>query len=82
MNEDRTFPEAWLAQDREDLLNVLEMRFGGVPYDVRSAILQIRDPDILERLILIAANAPDWDAFEQEWQERGGFRIHTTPLDR
>ncbi|MBX6352400.1 MAG: hypothetical protein IRZ10_03625 [Thermoflavifilum sp.] len=81
MNE-RQWPDEWLTADKEDLLAVLEMRFGGVPYDVRNSILQIRDPDVLERLILVAANAPDWDAFETEWQQRDGFRIHLSPLPK
>ncbi|MCL6453526.1 MAG: hypothetical protein K6T78_07845 [Alicyclobacillus sp.] len=61
---------AWIEQaleiDREDLYTLLQMRFGAVPGDVAQRITQVRKPDVLQRLILAAANVPDWPAFVRE----------------
>lgn len=52
--------------DREDLLAVLSMRFGDVPPDIQTHIATVTALDTLERLILVAANAPDWKTFVEE----------------
>lgn len=55
-----------LKQDLEDLLALLEMRFGQIPPDVLARIEGIDKTDTMQRLILVAANAADWDVFLQE----------------
>lgn len=57
---------AFLRGDREDLLAVLALRFGAVPTSVQARIAACDDSATLERLILVAANVPDWDAFLRE----------------
>ena len=54
---------AFLRADRDDLLTVLTLRFGTVPESVQARIAACDDAATLERLILVAANVPDWDAF-------------------
>ncbi len=61
--------EARLVGDREDLVTVLQMRFGTVPGDMIQAIYEISDFHLLQRLILAAANAADWQTFIQELDE-------------
>ncbi|MUV36732.1 hypothetical protein JNUCC1_00536 [Lentibacillus sp. JNUCC-1] len=68
--------EADFVQDREDLLGVLRMRFGSVPPKVIDHIYELSDLDTLERLILVAANAPSFEIFLEEMNEgSGSFRI-------
>ena len=55
-----------MAIDREDLLAVLEQRFEAVPAEIRTQIADIRDADVLERLILVAANAESFGVFLDE----------------
>ncbi len=55
---------AFLDSDREDLLAVLMLRFGPVPEAVQERIARCGDAVTLERLILVAANVPDWDSFQ------------------
>ncbi|HEX6817676.1 MAG TPA: hypothetical protein VF120_04825 [Ktedonobacterales bacterium] len=57
---------AFLSGDREDLLAVLALRFGTVPASVQTRIAACDDAATLERLILVAANVPDWDTFLHE----------------
>jgi len=57
---------AFLRGDREDLLAVLALRFGAVPESVQAHIAACDDTATLERLILVAANVPDWDSFLRE----------------
>ncbi len=57
---------AALQSDRKDLLTVLDMRFGFVPEDIQAHIAATTELDTLERLILVAANAPDWKSFVEE----------------
>lgn len=52
--------------DRNDLLAILTMRFGAVPAEARKMIETCSDLDTLERLILVAANAPGWQVFLDE----------------
>ncbi|MGM8216478.1 hypothetical protein ACLIA0_12985 [Bacillaceae bacterium W0354] len=58
--------ESVLVQDREDLLQVLRMRFGDIAPGVIEKIYQINKLDSLERLILVAANAPSYKVFLEE----------------
>jgi hypothetical protein len=67
--------EADLVQDREDLLSILRMRFGEMSPDVVQSIYEISDLNTIERLILVAANAPTNKVFLEELQEEGSFRI-------
>ncbi len=55
-----------MAIDREDLLAVLELRFDAVSEEIRRQIADIVDADVLERLILVAANAESFDVFVEE----------------
>lgn len=62
--------------DREDLLALLEIRFGRIPPEIRKQIEDIEQPDTLERLILVGANVPSWEVFVAELQEKDtAFRI-------
>ena len=68
--------EANLVQDREDLIALLKMRFASIPPGVIDAIYQLNSLDALERLILVAANAPNFTVFLEEMEEsEGSFRI-------
>jgi hypothetical protein len=68
--------DADFVQDREDLIAVLRMRFGRVPAGVIDAIYKTNDMNTLERLILVAANAPTLQVFLEELEEgSGSFRI-------
>ncbi|MEN1969421.1 hypothetical protein WMZ97_15265 [Lentibacillus sp. N15] len=68
--------DANFVQDREDLIAVLRMRFGDVPAGVIDAIYKINDMNTLERLILVAANAPELRIFLEEMEEGSGtFKI-------
>jgi hypothetical protein len=62
----RNQDELWLKQDREDLLALLDIRFGNVPAEVVQAIERIDRTDTLQRLILVAANAASWSVFTEE----------------
>jgi hypothetical protein len=55
-----------LVDDREDLIAVLRMRFGRISGDVIERIYEISDMNTLQRLILAAANAANWDVFREE----------------
>ncbi|WP_164669517.1 hypothetical protein [Virgibacillus doumboii] len=68
--------EAAIEQDREDLIGLLKMRFGSVSPGVIEAIYQQDDFDTIERLILVAANVPDFKTFLEELEEgKGTFRM-------
>ncbi|MGG6312107.1 hypothetical protein [Paenibacillus macerans] len=68
--------ELFVSQDREDLLAVLEMRFGMPGPEVRERVASIRSLDELQRLILAACNASDWSVFAEELQaEAGAFKL-------
>ncbi|SET17307.1 hypothetical protein SAMN05216389_106162 [Oceanobacillus limi] len=58
--------EADFVQDREDLLHVLRMRFGDIAPGIVEKIYEIDDLEALERLILVAANAPTLRIFLEE----------------
>lgn len=68
--------EANFVQDREDLIALLKMRFDSIPTGVIEAIYGISSLDRLERLILVAANAPTFKIFLEEMEEsEDSFRI-------
>lgn len=64
--------DANLVQDREDLIAVLRMRFGDIQPGVVDAVYEISDMNTLERLILVAANAPELKIFLEELEEGSG----------
>lgn len=65
-----------LQTDRDDLLGLLELRFGEVPAEVQTAIENIDKLDALERLILVAANLATWKQFLAELEiSSAAFRI-------
>ncbi|HET7580213.1 MAG TPA: hypothetical protein VFK33_13125 [Bacillales bacterium] len=65
-----------LRMDRQDLMAVLDMRFGTIPDEVRNEIEAIQKMETLERLILAAANVPDLKGFVSELKEgRGAFKL-------
>lgn len=67
---------AGFVQDREDLISVLRMRFGELKSGVIETIYELNDLDTLERLILVAANAPSLTIFLEELEEgSGSFRL-------
>ncbi len=55
-----------LRQDLEDLREVLRLRFGAIPDDIESLLLRLEDIEQTNRLVLVAANAPDLAAFRGE----------------
>lgn len=61
--------ESFMQQDREDLLAILNMRFGEITADVLQMIEEQNDLNILQRLILVASNAPVIDVFLEEIRE-------------
>lgn len=68
--------ELIVSQDREDLLAVLQMRFGEPEADVEAMINSIHQPDELQRLILAACNAPAWSVFAEELRAgEGAFKL-------
>lgn len=73
-----------LQEDLQDLLALLDMRFGTIPPNVLARIERIDKLDTMERLILVAANAADWQVFVQELQAGdGAFKLvgdHLSPI--
>ena len=64
------------VDDREDLIFLLRLRFGEVEPEVIEAIYEMDDLETIDRLILVAANAPEFRVFLEELNEgRGSFRI-------
>ncbi|WP_088008268.1 hypothetical protein [Indiicoccus explosivorum] len=71
MNED-----AVMDEDRNDLIEILRMRFGSVPEDVLEEIQGLTDFAAVGRLIIVAANAPSLGIFREELQAgSASFRI-------
>ncbi len=65
-----------LEADREDLRAVLLLRFGSIPDDVEARIAKLGDIEQTNRLVLVAANAADLEAFRSEISsEIPAFRI-------
>lgn len=68
--------DAQFIQDREDLISLLRMRFGEVPTEMVDKIYELNELEALDRLILVAANAPSFKIFQEEMAESdGSFRI-------
>ena len=49
--------------DRADLVALVKMRFGTVSSDVMAAMASIDDVSAIDHLILVAANAAQWQDF-------------------
>ncbi|MCY0896401.1 MAG: hypothetical protein OWS03_08965 [Alicyclobacillaceae bacterium] len=65
-----------LMVDLADLTALLEMKFGPIPSEVMEKIEAIRKPEVLQRLILVAANAPKASVFLAELAAGdGAFRL-------
>ncbi len=76
--------DAWmneaLHQDRADLLALIRMRFNKNISQWEEAVSRVDDGDFLERMILVVANAPNYEAFEEEWKAGPSrFRIDQQP---
>ncbi len=61
-------------QDRQDLIVLLNLRFGGVPSPVMESIMQIDDFSQIDHLILVGANAASWQELVAELKVPG-FKI-------
>jgi len=61
--------EAQIGEDRQDLIEILHMRFGTLPPKVEERLYQLDDFETIERLILVAANAPTLQVFFEELKE-------------
>ncbi|HEX8732604.1 MAG TPA: hypothetical protein VF725_11165 [Ktedonobacterales bacterium] len=73
---------AFLQGDREDLLEVLALRFGAVPASVQARIAACESAETLERWILVAANVPDWTSFLTDFEAgQGAFRLVGTSYE-
>lgn len=68
--------DALLIEDREDLIAVLQMRFGTIPGEMIEQIYAINDMNTLQRLIISAANVANWDVFLEDFNTgRDSFRL-------
>lgn len=68
--------ETMLIEDREDLIGILRMRYGSISGELIEKIYNINDNNTIERLILVAANAPTFEIFIEELKEGdGAFKI-------
>ncbi|WP_245954968.1 hypothetical protein [Fontibacillus phaseoli] len=73
---DQAEMERFVRNDREDLLALLEMRFETVPGSVREQIGRMDDLNELQRLILAACNAAEWEVFREELNAgKGSFKL-------
>ncbi|WP_249226449.1 hypothetical protein [Alicyclobacillus mengziensis] len=62
--------------DREDLLAILTLRFGGVPENIQGIVESLTNAEKLERLVLVAANVPTLNKFVEELHEGSeAFRL-------
>ncbi|WP_054788014.1 MULTISPECIES: hypothetical protein [unclassified Gracilibacillus] len=61
--------EAQMGDDRQDLIEILQMRFGVLPEELEEHLYQLSEFETLQRLILVAANAPTLRVFMEELQE-------------
>ncbi|MEM0157061.1 MAG: hypothetical protein QXN26_03220 [Thermoplasmataceae archaeon] len=61
--------------DLNDLLYVIEMRFGHIESDILNKILVLREPSIINRLILVAANCNSIKTLEEEIDKGDSFKI-------
>lgn len=68
--------ESMLVEDREDLIAVIQMRFGAVSGEIIQKVYDISDSHSLQRLILAAANAHSLEVFLEELHAgQDSFRI-------
>ncbi|PFO08379.1 hypothetical protein COJ85_03825 [Bacillus sp. AFS076308] len=68
--------DALLVDDREDLIALLRMRFGSIPGEMIEDIYSINDMNLLQRLILSAANAANWPVFLEDFHSgRNSYRL-------
>lgn len=58
-----------LVDDREDLIALLRLKFGFVEGEIIESIYQIDDFHTLQRLILVAANAPHFSVFLNQLEQ-------------
>ncbi len=71
-----------LTLDREDLYAIITMRFGAITKELRTLLLAIEEPTQVERLILVAANAPSLDILLDEIKQGDtAFRITGSRFD-
>ena len=64
------------VDDREDLISLLRMRFGDIEPEIIEAVYELDDLATIDRLILVAANAPNLEIFLEELEEgEGSFKI-------
>jgi len=61
--------ERFIEQDRQDLCEILAVRFGNIPNDVIQQIDELKDLNQLQRLILVACNSPSFKVFIEELGE-------------
>lgn len=62
-------------QDREDLLQVLLLRFGSLPSEVVEAARRVTDFEAIDHLILVAANAPSLNQVLEALATPGGLPL-------
>jgi hypothetical protein len=68
--------DALLVEDREDLIALVQMRFGKITGEMIAKIYEIDDMNTLQHLILSAANAADWNIFLAEFNAgKEAFRL-------
>lgn len=79
MESDLTSRRARVAsdEDREDLLQVLAMRFGPLPPAVTEAARRVTDFEAIDHLILVAANAQSLHEVIQALGTPGGLPLHS-----
>src|SRR5699024_1893156 len=63
---------ASFVQDREDLLVLLKMRFDEIPTGVIEAVYELITFTALDRLMLVADDAPSIRVFLEELEHSGG----------
>lgn len=70
------YEQDMLNQDRDDVIEVLRIRFHNIPEEIVDSINNIQQLEVLQRLVLVAANAADWNVFLEELQEgEASFRL-------
>lgn len=68
--------ELEIGQDRQDLLEILQMRFGQLPPELEEQLYMIEDYETIDRFILVAANVPTLSLFIEEMnQDKRSFKI-------
>ncbi len=65
-----------LRTDKEDLTAIIELRFGVIPPEVQKRIDWFPHREMIERMIVVAANAATWETMLEElFEDRESFRI-------